>query len=136
MRDGLKIMRDESKMSFPDSGDAVSESEMIVFESEMIVFESEMIVFESNTDFFVCRLVLYSSIAYGLLRDSAVCSGLPVEPAPNAPSAGFLGGFFYRRCASLALFKENFGVTTTPTHPTKITEFCHKTQRKNLRGPL
>jgi hypothetical protein len=68
----------------------VPESEMIVFESEMIVFESEMIVFESNTDFFVCRLVLYSSIAYGLLRDSAVCSGLPVEPAPNTPCAAFL----------------------------------------------
>jgi hypothetical protein len=49
---------------------------MIVFESEMIVFESEMIVFESNTDFFVCRLVLYSSIAYGLLQDDVVCSGL------------------------------------------------------------
>ncbi|MDR2518424.1 MAG: hypothetical protein LBD13_03300, partial [Spirochaetaceae bacterium] len=51
------------------------------------------IVFESNTDFFVCGLVLYSSIAYGLLRDGAVCSGLPVEPAPNAPCAGFLGAF-------------------------------------------
>ncbi|MDR2518186.1 MAG: hypothetical protein LBD13_02085 [Spirochaetaceae bacterium] len=62
MRDGLKILRDESKMSFPDSGDAVSESEMSVF--------------ESNTDIFVCRLVLYSSIAYGLLRNGVVCSGL------------------------------------------------------------
>jgi hypothetical protein len=34
--------------------------------------------------------VLYSSIAYGLLRDGAVCSGLPVEPAPNTLSAAFL----------------------------------------------
>jgi hypothetical protein len=68
----------------------VFESEMIVFESEMIVFESEMIVFESNTDFFVCGFMLYSSIAYGLLRYGAVCSGLPVEPAPNTLSAAFL----------------------------------------------
>jgi hypothetical protein len=34
--------------------------------------------------------MLYSSIVYGLLRDGAVCSGLPVEPAPNAPCAAFL----------------------------------------------
>jgi hypothetical protein len=73
----------------------VFESEMTVFESEMTVFESEMTVFESNTDISVCRLVIYSSILYGLLRDGVVCSGLPVEPAPPAPSAGFLGGFFY-----------------------------------------
>ncbi|MDR2518689.1 MAG: hypothetical protein LBD13_04670, partial [Spirochaetaceae bacterium] len=66
------------------------ESEMIVFESEMIVFESEMIVFESNTDFFVCGLMVYSSIAYGLLRDGAICSGLPIAPAPNTLSAAFL----------------------------------------------
>jgi hypothetical protein len=34
--------------------------------------------------------MLYSSIVYGLLRDDAVCSGLPVEPAPNTPCAAFL----------------------------------------------
>ncbi|MDR2517996.1 MAG: hypothetical protein LBD13_01095, partial [Spirochaetaceae bacterium] len=89
---------------------------MIVFESEMIVFESEMIVFESNTDFFVCRLVLYSSIVYGLLRDGAVCSGLPVEPAPNAPCAGFLGAFL--RAALRLRFLKRFGGTSSPKPPT------------------
>jgi hypothetical protein len=34
--------------------------------------------------------MVYSSIAYGLLRDGAVCSGLPGEPAPNTPCAAFL----------------------------------------------
>jgi hypothetical protein len=68
-RGGSKFMRDESEISFPDSGDAV-------LDSEDAVPESEKSVFESNTDFSVCRLAVYSSIAYGLLRDGAVCSGL------------------------------------------------------------
>jgi hypothetical protein len=51
--------------------------------------ESEMSVFESNIDFFVCRLVVYSSIAYGLLRDGVVCSGLLRETGRP--------GLFYRR---------------------------------------
>ncbi|MDR2518115.1 MAG: hypothetical protein LBD13_01700, partial [Spirochaetaceae bacterium] len=72
------------------STDAVFESTDAVFESTDAVFESTDAVFESNTDFFVCGLLVYSSIVYGLLRDGAVCSGLPVEPAPNAPCAGFL----------------------------------------------
>jgi hypothetical protein len=84
-------------MTVPESEMIVPESEMIVPESEMIVPESEMIVPESSTIFFICGLMVYSSIAYGLLRDGGVCSGQPVEPAPNAPCAGFLGGFFYRR---------------------------------------
>ncbi|MDR2518582.1 MAG: hypothetical protein LBD13_04120, partial [Spirochaetaceae bacterium] len=73
------------------------ESDLNRFESDLNRFESDLNRFESNPDFFVCGLMVYSSIAYGLLRDGAVCSGLPVEPAPPAPSAGFLGGFFYRR---------------------------------------
>jgi hypothetical protein len=95
-------------MIVPESEMIVPESEMIVPESEMTVPESEMIVPESNTDFFVCRLVLYSSIAYSLLRDGAVCSGLPVEPAPNAPCAGFLGAFL-RAALRLRLFKSFCG---------------------------
>jgi hypothetical protein len=108
----------ESEMIVPESEMTVPESEMTVPESEMIVFESEMIVFESNTDFSVCRLVLYSSIAYGLLRDGAVCSGLPVEPAPNAPCAGFLGAFFTGAALRLR-FLRVFGGTSSPKPPTK-----------------
>ncbi|MDR2518034.1 MAG: hypothetical protein LBD13_01285, partial [Spirochaetaceae bacterium] len=80
----------ESEKTVFESEKTVFESEKTVFESEMIVFESEMIVPESNPDFSVCGLMVYSSIAYGLLRDGAVCSGLPVEPAPNTPHAAFL----------------------------------------------
>jgi hypothetical protein len=75
---------------------------MTVFESEMTVFESEMTVFESNTDFFVCRLVIYSSIIYCLLRDGVVCSGLLGKQA----AAGFLGGFF---TGASRLFKRIWG---------------------------
>jgi hypothetical protein len=73
----------------------VPESDLNRFESDLNRFESDLNRFEPKTDFSVCGFMLYSSIVYGLLRDGAVCSGLPVEPAPPAPSAGFLGGFFY-----------------------------------------
>ncbi|MDR2518324.1 MAG: hypothetical protein LBD13_02800, partial [Spirochaetaceae bacterium] len=105
------------------------------FESEMSVFESEMSAFESNTDFFICRLMVYSSIAYGLLRDGAVCSGQPVEPAPNAPCAGFLGGFF-TRCASLALFKENLEGHRPSKPPLKATCFAPLTPSNSAEALL
>jgi hypothetical protein len=74
---------------------SVFDSEMSVLDSEMYVPDSEMIVPESSTDIFICRLMVYSSIAYGLLQDGVVCSGLPVEPARralrrSAPCAAFL----------------------------------------------
>ncbi|MDR2518434.1 MAG: hypothetical protein LBD13_03350 [Spirochaetaceae bacterium] len=72
------------------SKNAFLESEMYKPESEMYKPESEMYKPEAKTDFFICGLVLYSSIAYGLLLDGVVCSGLPVEPAPNTLSAAFL----------------------------------------------
>jgi hypothetical protein len=66
----------ESEMIVFESEMIVFESEMIVFESEMIVPESEMTVPESSTIFFICGFMLYSSIAYCLLRDGVICSGL------------------------------------------------------------
>jgi hypothetical protein len=109
----------ESEMTVFESEMTVFESEMTVFESEMIVFESEMTVFESNTDFFICGFMLYSSIVYGLLRDGAVCSGLPIAPAPNAPCAGFLGAFL--RAALRLRFLREFGGTSSPKPPTSAT---------------
>ncbi|MDR2518395.1 MAG: hypothetical protein LBD13_03155, partial [Spirochaetaceae bacterium] len=67
-----------------------SGSDLNRFESDLNRFESDLNRFESNPDFSVCGFMLYSSIVYGLLRDGAVCSGLPVEPAPNTLSAAFL----------------------------------------------
>jgi hypothetical protein len=124
----------ESEMIVPESEMIVPESEMTVPESEMTVPESEMIVFESNTDIFVCRLVLYSSIAYGLLRDGAVCSGLPVEPAPNAPCAGFLGAFL-RAALRLRLFKRIWG-NQFPQTPNQCDVCSARAPSNSAEAPL
>ncbi|MDR2518600.1 MAG: hypothetical protein LBD13_04210, partial [Spirochaetaceae bacterium] len=93
--------------------------------------DSDLERFESNPDFFVCGLLVYSSIVYGLLRDSAVCSGLPGEPAPPAPSAGFLVGFFYG-AALRVRFLKRFGGNQFPQTPNQC-DVCSATNAIKAR---